>query len=148
MNAVPSIAARLMAVAAAGALSGCAVPTAETLSPFQEPWPWTKVVLVNRTDQDILIARAGTCEAGPAPRQAQSAPSFCFLGKKPTGPIAVTWRDDATGRHHTATAPLPPLWREDPRPEDITAGYLCVLLRDDARTSLTVVATPEACAVL
>ncbi|MCY1224840.1 hypothetical protein D9M72_370160 [compost metagenome] len=148
MNAVSPIVAGLVAVAAASALSGCAIPTAETLSPFQEPWPWTKLVAVNRTDHDVLAVRAGHCETGPALRQSQSAPSFCFLGKKPDRPIAITWNDAGAGAQHTSTVPLPPLWPEDPRPEDLTGGYLCVLLRNDARVSLTVTATAQACAVL
>jgi len=149
MNAVAKIAASLVAVAAASALSGCAVPTAETLSPFQEPWPWTKVIAVNRTDHDVQAVRAGHCETGPALRQSQSTPSYCFLGKKPKEPVAaITWSDVGVDVPHTSTTPLPRLWLEDPRPEDLTGGYLCVLLRNDARVSLTVVATAEACAVL
>lgn len=148
MNAVSPIVAGLVAVAAASALSGCAIPTAETLSPFQEPWPWTKLVAVNRTDHDVLAVRAGHCETGPSLRQSQSAPSFCFLGKKPERPIAITWNDASAGAQHTSTVPLPPLWPEDPRPEDLTGGYLCVLLRNDARVSLTVTASAQACAVL
>jgi len=158
MNAVSSMSAGILAIAAASVLSGCAIPTAETLSPFQESWPWTKVVVVNRTDQDITAVRAGRCETGPASRQSQSTPAFCFLGKKPEGPIAVTWTDavggtepGATadpGKPHASTVPLPPLWFEEPRPEDVTGQYLCVLLRNDAPVSLTVVAAAEACAVL
>ena len=148
MNAFRSIATRLMAVAAIGALSACAVPTAETLSPFQEPWPWTKVVLVNRTNHDVLAVQAGQCETGPAPRQSQSMPAYCFLGKKPEAPIAITWSDSVTCAPHTTAVALPPLWREKPGPDDLTTGYLCVLLREDERPSMTIVATPEACAVL
>ncbi|MEM5429184.1 hypothetical protein [Cupriavidus oxalaticus] len=147
MNVVSPIAASLVA-AAASALSGCAVPTAEIMSPFQEPWPWTKIVAVNRTDHDVLAVRAGNCETGRALRQSQSAPSYCFLGTKPEGPVAITWNDAGVGGEHTATVPLPPLWHTEPRPEDMTGGYLCLLLRNDARASLTVVATSEACAVL
>jgi len=157
MNAVSLMSAGLIAVAAC-ALSGCAVPTAETLSPFQESWPWTKVVAVNRTDRDITAVRAGRCETGPASRQSQSMPAYCFLGKKPDGPIAVTWNDATSdtepnaasdqGQAHAAKAPLPPLWLEEPRPEDITGQYLCVLLRNDVPVSLTVATTAEECAIL
>jgi len=158
MNAVSPISAGLVAIAAASVLSGCAIPTAETLSPFQESWPWTKVVAVNRTDRDITAVRAGRCETGPAAQQSQSMPSFCFLGKKPEGPIAVTWSDAMSGgepaasadqgQAHAAKAPLPPLWHEEPHPENITGGYLCVLLRNDAQVSLTVATTAEECAIL
>ncbi|MBP0620557.1 hypothetical protein [Cupriavidus consociatus] len=148
MNLAFPFAASLVAVAAASALSGCAIPTAETMSPFQEPWPWTKIVAVNRSDHDVLAVRAGNCETGGALRQSQSTPSYCFLGTKPEGPISITWNDASVGGKHTSTVPLPPLWHEDPRPEDMAGGYLCVLLRNDARASLTVVATAQACAVL
>uniref|UniRef100_UPI003F490957 hypothetical protein n=1 Tax=Cupriavidus yeoncheonensis TaxID=1462994 RepID=UPI003F490957 len=148
MNAVSPIVAGLVAVAAAGALSGCTIPTAEFSTPFQEPWPWTKLVAVNRTGHDVLAVRAGPCETGPASRQSQSTPSYCFLGNKPEGPVVVSWNDDSAGTKHTATVPPPPLWQEDPRPGDLTGGYLCLLLRDDAPVSLAVTATAEACAVL
>lgn len=148
MNSVSSIAASIVVVATASTLSGCAIPTPETLGPFQEPWPWMKIVAVNRTDHDVLAVHAGLCETGPTSRQSQSIPSYCFLGKKPEGPIAITWNDASAGAQHTATVPLPPLWPEDPRPEDLTGGYLCVLLRNDARASLTITATAEGCAVL
>jgi len=158
MNVVSSMSAGLIAIAAASALSGCAFPNAETLSPFQQPWPWTKIVAVNRTDHDVLAVRAGRCETGPASKRSQSAPSFCFLGEKPEGPIAVTWNDavagaesnaaSAQGKVHATTTPPPRLWLEDPHPEDITGGYLCVLLRNDAQVSLTVAAAAEECAVL
>lgn len=148
MNAVSPIAAGLVAVAAASALSGCAIPSAETLSPFQEPWPWTKIVAVNRSDHDVQAVRVGHCETGPALRQSQSTPSFCFLGKKPERPIAITWNDAGADAQHASTVPLPPLWQENPRPGELTGGYLCVLLRNDARARLTITATEEACAVL
>ncbi|SDC65377.1 hypothetical protein SAMN05216345_103160 [Cupriavidus sp. YR651] len=148
MNSVSSIAASIVVVASASTLSGCAIPTPETLNPFQEPWPWTKIVAVNRTDHDVLAVHAGLCETGPVSRQSQSVPSYCFLGKKPERPMAITWNDAGAGAQHTATVPLPPLWPEDPRPEDLPGGYLCVLLRNDARASLTITATAEACAVL
>lgn len=92
--------------------------------------------------------RASSCETGPAPRQSQSTPSFCFLGKKPERPMAISWTNDRAGSQHTATVPVPPLWPEEPRSHDLTTGYLCVLLRDDSRASLVVTATAEACAVL
>lgn len=76
------------------------------------------LVAVNRTNHDVLAVRAGHCETGPALRQSQSTPSFCFLGKKPERPIAITWNDASAGAQHTSTVPLPPLWPEDPRPED------------------------------
>ncbi|WP_346769548.1 MULTISPECIES: hypothetical protein [Cupriavidus] len=148
MNVVFPIPASLAAVAAASALSGCAIPTAEFISPFQEPWPWTKIVAVNRTDHDVLAVRAGNCETGSALRQSQSTPAYCFLGTRPEGPIPITWSDASVGGEHAAMVLPPPLWHEDPRPEDMTGGYLCVLLGNDARASLTVVATAEACAVL
>lgn len=56
------------------------------------------LVAVNRTNHDVLAVRAGHCETGPALRQSQSTPSFCFLD--------------------TSSVPPPPLWPEDPRPED------------------------------
>ncbi|ODV44009.1 hypothetical protein AWV79_12835 [Cupriavidus sp. UYMMa02A] len=158
MHAVSPKFAGIIAIAAASALSGCAIPSAESSNPFQEPWPWTKLVAVNRTDHDVMAVRAGRCESGPASRHSQSTPSFCFLGNKPDGPIAVTWNDavadaepnaaSSQGKAHASTASPPHLWLEDPRPEDITSGYLCVLLRNDAQVSLTVAATAEACAVL
>ncbi len=148
MNSVSSIAASIVIVATTSTLSGCAIPNAETLSPFQEPWPWTKIVAVNRTDHDVLAVHAGPCETGPGSRQSQSIPSYCFLGKKPERPIAITWNDAGAGAPHTSTVPLPPLWPEDPHSEDLPGGYLCVLLRNDARPRLTVTATAEACAVL
>ena len=158
MNAVPSIPARVLAIAAASALCGCAIPDAETLSPFHEPWPWTKVVAVNHTDHDVLVVHVGRCETGPALRHARSTPSFCFPGTKPAGPIAVTWREardgaDAgpalgQGQVRTATARLPRLWHEAPAPEHATGAFLCVVLRNDAGVDMAVAASAEDCAVL
>ena len=158
MNAVSLISAGVIAVAAASALSGCAIPSADSLHPFQEPWPWTRIVAVNHTDHDVLAVRAGRCETGPASRHSQSTPALCFLGEKPDGPIAVTWNDAVSGTEskassdqgkvHASNAMPPRLWLKNPRPEDITGGYLCLLLRNDAQVSLTVATTAEACAVL
>lgn len=158
MNAVSLISAGVIAIAAASALPGCAIPDAESLSPFQAPWPWTRIVAVNRTDQDVLAVRAGRCETGPVSKHSQSTPSFCFPGEKPDGPITVTWNDavagteasatSGQGKVHAATAPPPPLWLEDPSPEDLPGGYLCVLLRSDAQVNLTVATTAEACTAL
>lgn len=158
MHAVPSIAARVFAIAAASALSGCAIPDAETLSPFQEPWPWKKVVAINHTDHDVLAVRAGQCETGPALRHARSSPSFCFLGTKPAGPIEVSWSEATDGadaglafepsKVRTATARLPRLWHEAPGREDTTGGFLCVVLRNDAGADVAVAASAEDCAVL
>ncbi|UIF89719.1 hypothetical protein [Cupriavidus sp. UYPR2.512] len=157
MNAVSSIAACGIAIATASAISGCAIPTSETWSPFQEPWPWTKVVTVNQTDHDVLALHAGPCETGPASRRSLSAPSLCFLGTEPQGPIAITWSDAIAGTEshaaergalHASTAPLPHLWREDPHAGNPIGNFLCVVLRNDARVDLAVTATAEACAVL
>lgn len=158
MNAVSSISACVIAIATASAISGCAIPTTETWSPFQEPWPWTKIVTVNQTDHDVLALRAGPCETGPASGRSLSAPSFCFLGTKPEGPIAITWSDAIAGTEshaasergelHASTAPLPHLWREDPHAGEPIGNFLCVVLRNDARVDLAVTASAEACAVL
>lgn len=158
MNAVSSISARVIALAAASALSGCAIPDAGTLSPFQDPWPWKKLIAVNHTDHDVRAVRAGHCETGPALRHSQSSPSFCFLGTKPEGPIAITWSEARAGtepnaafgqgKQHAFTAPLPPLWHEDPGPDDVTGSFLCVVLHNDARVNVAAAASAEDCAVL
>ncbi|CAJ96409.1 Lipoprotein [Cupriavidus necator H16] len=158
MNAVSAISTRVIAIATASAISGCAIPTSETWHPFQEPWPWTKIVTVNRTDHDVLALRAGPCETGPASWRSLSAPSFCFLGTKPEGPIAITWSDAIAGTEsHAAseqgellasTAPLPRLWREKPHAGEAIGNFLCVVLRNDARVDVAVTASAEACAVL
>ena len=158
MNVVSQIAACGIAIATASAISGCAIPTSEMWSPFQEPWPWTKIVTVNQTDHDVLALRAGPCETGPASKRSLSAPSFCFLGTRPEGPIAITWSDAIAGTEprvaserggvHASTAPLPSLWREDPHAGAPIGNFLCVVLRNDARVDLAVTASAEACAVL
>ncbi|SOZ34926.1 hypothetical protein [Cupriavidus neocaledonicus] len=156
MHAVSLMSAGVIA-AAASTLTGCAIPTAETLNPFQEPWPWTRIVAVNRTGRDVTGVRAGRCETGPVSRQSQSSPSLCFLGDRPDHGIEVSWNDAATGApgaasaagtRHAATVPAPPLWPEAPRAEELTGAYLCVLLRSDAPVGLTVASSAEACAVL
>ncbi|SPA24676.1 hypothetical protein [Cupriavidus taiwanensis] len=154
MNAVSLMCAGV--IAAASTLSGCAIPTAETLNPFQEPWPWTRIVAVNRTGHDVTGVRAGRCETGPVSRHSQSSPTFCFPGERPDKAIEVSWTDAATGapgagsaggKRHAATVPLPPLW-QDRRLEELTGGYLCVLLRSDAPVGLMLAGSAEACAVL
>ncbi|WP_116603218.1 hypothetical protein [Cupriavidus alkaliphilus] len=156
MNAVSLMCAGVIA-AAASTLTGCAIPTAETLHPFQEPWPWTRLVAVNRTGHDVTGVRAGRCETGPVPRHSQSSPSFCFPGERPDKAIEVSWTDAATGtpgaasaagKRQAAAVPPPPLWQEDPRAEDLAGAYLCVLLRSDAPVSMTLASSAEACAVL
>lgn len=159
MNVVPALPASAIAIAiaTASALSGCAIPTAETMSPFQEPWPWQKVVAVNHTDHDVRAVRAGRCETGPALRHSRSSPSFCFLGTKPGGEIAITWseaRSDTDpgsasdqGTVHASRALLPRLWDKDAGPDPVTGSFLCVVLHNEARVRVAVAASASDCAL-